>query len=220
MLYLEKLPITRWINPLRFPKKTFNEEKEKGSWKKIFEMFLIAGFIRVIADGLQTYMEFQTPELMESLGGLEAIYINSAILYSGLVFLIYILLILPIYSIIIHFFSIRTGGQGKFRDQTYLISLFVAPLMVLNSLLILILHLLLFAGIARPTLHVISVVPAFIFSIYGLYLLILALATVQGFTMKKAVSVLFLPSLILLVIWQRYHFWMTMSYTYILMMFM
>lgn len=201
VLYLEKPSIARWINPLRFPKKTFGEEKDKGSWKKIFEILLIAGSIRVISYVLQTYMSLQSPAVRETVVGLEDIILPQAILFSSLAVLLNIALKLPFYSFIIHVLSIMVGGQGKFRQQTYLISLFVAPLIILQSLLGLILVPLIFVGISIQTLQSFGGVLVSIFNIYGLYLLVLALATVHGFTNKKALSVLLLPLLILLVIW-------------------
>jgi hypothetical protein len=151
-----------WIETLKKPKKTFSAEKKHADFGKGAINILIAG---VIAGIFYTVTGGAVAIVSTPIGQL-----IGWVILGGLIFL----------------FAKMFGGKGKYVPQIYLMSLFIAPLMIVSAILSLI--------------PVVGGYLAILVLIYWLYLLTLALKEAHDFSMLKAFLSWFVPILVLVAI--------------------
>lgn len=148
----------KWINVLIKPKETFRKERNNASGEGAAKMVAVAGIIMGIIY-VVGFTFFDTPP-MSVFGSHE---FGGKMLYG-----IVMILFMPMYAIIqvfmlslvLYLFAKILGCKGDITIQTYLISLFAAPLMIIYILAIILPH---------------GKVIAIITILYFLYLLVLAL---------------------------------------------
>ena len=155
-----------WKNALLKPKQTFKKEKKKDLSKAV-KGIVIAG---VIAGAIAGLASFDV-----------TLFLINVIAYPIAVTLSFL-----ISSGIYYLFSKLFGGKGNYATQSYLLSLYLAPLFIVTALLLLV-----------PSIGTwLNIVVA----IYSLYLLTLALKEAHGFTTTKAVLAWLVPLMIIVVI--------------------
>lgn len=167
-----------WKNALLKPKQTFKAEKKNAKLALGAKYILVSGLITAAITALSY------------LAGLDTT-LDSLFLYPALV-LLYIIFS-PVLSVIGWLFSSGVdyifakllGGRGTYEQQTYLISLYVAPISIISAVLLLVPV----AGLWLSAL----------LSLYGLYLVTMALKEAHGYSTGRAVLTWLIPFLIVVV---------------------
>ncbi len=181
-----------WITALTNPKETFAREKGKANWKDTILYMLLAGFI----GGLIPLLFSLLPSPQMSLSS-QSTYLTSPLLlffqFFGLVFSVFFAIIsLFLISGVLYFFAIIFKGRGDFTTQTYLISLALAPTLILSSLLSVLVSTLMSPVFLSSTSMLypfgyfsffISLLPY----IYFLWPLTIALKETHNFSLQKAI---------------------------------
>ncbi|MFH1473939.1 MAG: YIP1 family protein [Candidatus Aenigmatarchaeota archaeon] len=173
-----------WKDALLKPEKTFSKEKSKASLTKAMKNIFVAG---IIAGVITTIRAFNLTELL------------SNIILSPIASILGLLLISGLYYI----FAKLLGGKGAYTVQTYLISLYTAPLSIIGSLIALLVP-------ATPTMGEITVgflapfivffLLALVLFLYTLYLLTLALKETHKYTVWRAILSWLLVILIMVLV--------------------
>ncbi len=178
-----------WFDALVYPKSTFRSlsEREKASLGNAVKNVGVAGLIAGVIFGL----------LFGLFGGLLLLGIVGGAL-GGITFLIIVLIastiIFPILSLIGLFvnsivyiiFAKLLGGKGDFTLQTYFLSLYAAPIIIIGTLL--------------NFIPVVGGILALLPLIYALYPLTIALREAHEFSTLRAILTWGIPYLVLLVI--------------------
>lgn len=166
------------IGAVSKPKKTFAQELPKATLKKGVGLLglyqAIIGFIIGLLISLFGALFLAVPEIAAKLGFL-----------SGLILMAW--LILPIFAVvagllsalisngIIYLFAKLLGGQGRFEEQFYLVTLYSVPIAFISLLL--------------------SWIPAIslLIALYALYLMTIALRTAHRYSTGRAILTWLIP---------------------------
>lgn len=166
-----------WWRTLSNPAITLKKEAKSGQKLEAGIMaFLIAAVV-------SASLIFLLGSIWALLGGVAAIFaliVMSAQVAVGVMFLSFI------YAGIIHLCAKVDKGKGAFHKFYYLTSTFMAPLIVISSFVV-------FVPLFGPVFSVLLL-------LYGLYLTVIALRALHGFTMFRAVMVLLMPAAVCLVV--------------------
>jgi hypothetical protein len=166
-----------WKDALLKPKQTFKKEKKNANLGNAVKQVFIAG---IIAGIVSAFAEIS----------------NSVAILVSTPFVAVIGLLLG--SGIYYVFARLLGGKSKYREQTYLIALYTAPLSIYSSIFSTMTILLASLG----SLNFIIALPILIMfglSIYGLYLLTLVLKEAHGLSTGRAVLAWLIPFLMVVV---------------------
>jgi hypothetical protein len=166
-----------WKDALLKPKQTFKKEKKNANLGNAVKQVFIAG---IIAGIVSAFAEIS----------------NSVAILVSTPFVAVIGLLLG--SGIYYVFARLLGGKSIYREQTYLIALYTAPLSIYSSIFSTMTILLASLG----SLNFIIALPILIMfglSIYGLYLLTLVLKEAHGLSTGRAVLAWLIPFLMVVV---------------------
>lgn len=164
----------KWRDALTKPKETFKKEKKNASLSEALKNIGLAGLIAGVIQAI-------------------AVLALSASLFS-VVFAAASIILMPIVSIVAMFIGSGVlyllakvfGGKGDFNTQTYLFSLYQAPIILIASLV----SFIPFAG----------TIIVFVIELYALYLLTFALKETHNYSTGRAVATWLVPMVILIVI--------------------
>jgi hypothetical protein len=156
-----------WKNALLKPKQTFKKEKSKKDLGKSTKSVLAAGIIAGIIAGLASLDA--------------ALFLINIVAYPIAATLSFL-----ISSGIYYLFARLFGGKGSYAAQSHLISLYLAPLFIVTTILLLVPAIGTWLNLAV--------------AIYSLYLLTLVLKEIHGFTTTRAVLTWLIPLMIIFVI--------------------
>lgn len=166
----------KWVDALVHPKETFRKERERASFSEAIINIGIAGFIGGLFHSI--FLITKGEELLSTLTFIIAsvvIWINFLIIISGVLYII----------------AISLGGVGSFVIQTYLISLFYAPILIVSAI-----------AVDIPFGGVITTFIGF----YYLYLFTIALKETHQYNTKKAIFTWLLPCVVIftigIILWQ------------------
>jgi len=160
----------KWYNALTKPKETFKKEKKNASLKEAIKNIGLGGLIGGVAAFISLTLTTSSPFFALS-------YIISVPIAS--------IISLIISSAVFYLFAKLFGGKGNYNLQTYLISLYRAPLLPIVNL---------FAVI--PLGGIIIRIAA---EIYAIYLTTLALKETHNYSTGRAVATWLVPALIVTV---------------------
>lgn len=164
-----------WWQTLSSPARTIKKEAKNGQKLEAgITAFLIAAVV-------SASLIFLLGSAWALLGGVAAIFVLivlSAQVAVGVMFLSFI------YAGIIHLCAKVDKGKGAFHKFYYLTSTFMAPLVIISSFVV-------FVPLLGPIFSALLM-------LYGLYLTIIALHALHGFTMFRALAVLLLPAAVYL----------------------
>ncbi len=190
-----------WKDVLMEPIKTFKQQEKKADLTQGLIHIAIAGVISGFFTGIAALMGMGA---LGAMGGVSASLMGAGI---GAMAFVISLIVTPIITVIgfivisaiIYIFAMIFGGKGDYVKQTYLIALYAAPLIVINSVVGLIPFL---GGLI-----------AFLVSLYGLYLLTMALKQAHKVSTGKAVAIWIVPilAMIVLAVILGFGFFMAMS---------
>lgn len=170
--------IKLWKEALLNPKQTFKKEKKKADLGSAVKQVFIAGLIAGIITAL---VEFSSESLITLVSSPIAAILG-LLLGSGFYYL----------------FARLFGGKGSYREQTYLIAIYSAPLSIISSVVSSILIL----SAVADSLFLLA--PFLLVSlglfVYSLYLLTLAFKEAHGLSTGKAILTWLIPLIIVFVI--------------------
>lgn len=161
-----------WKDAFLSPVPTFRKMKKKADLVEGFKHVLVAGIIAGILGAIVAAVAGAAVAEMGPLGGLFA---GAAI--AGVLIGTPILAVLGwlIGSLVWFVFARLLGGKGSYTAQTYLIALYTAPLIVITAVL--------------NIIPLVGAILGMLVSLYGLYLLTMAIREAHGFdTVKAALS--------------------------------
>ena len=167
-----------WLDALIYPKETFRAEKERASLGDAIKNVGLAGLICGVIFGL----------LFGLFGGLsfgDITFLIIALMLSIIVFPIVIIISLLFESLIFFILAKILGGGGDFSTQTYLISLFTAPLVIISLV---------------QFIPVIGWILGILIMLYSLYPLTIALRESHGFSIARAILTWLIPYIVLILI--------------------
>ncbi len=164
-----------WKRVLTKPEQTFKAEIKKSSPEGFTKNLAVAGLITGFIVGIVTALGF-SGTLFGALGSITAFVL--VLVAMPLLFIFGAL----INSAVVYVFSWLLGGKGNFTNQSYLISLYAAPINIIVYVLMFI-----------PLVNILAII---VLGIYSLYLLTLALKQVHSFNTGKAILVWLLPIVI------------------------
>ena len=155
----------KWKNALLNPKHTFSKEKKHATFNSGALYILISGFIIGIISSAISYSKFSSilPLSTQSIAGLDSIIGYPFIILIGWI----------VFGSIIYSFARLFKGNGDYGTQMYLISLYMAPVFLLQFLFGLI--------------PVIGWIINLGLVIYSLYLLTIILQITHHFQLLKAI---------------------------------
>ncbi len=163
----------KWCDALTKPKETFRKEKKNASLSEAAKNIGLAGLI---------------------VGIIQAIVVLavSASLFS-VIFAASSIILMPIFSIVamligsgvLYLLAKLFGGKGDFNTQTYLFSLYQAPIILIASLV----SFIPFAG----------TIIVFVIELYALYLLTFALKETHNYSTGRAILTWLVPIIILII---------------------
>lgn len=156
-----------WKNALLNPKKTFKKEKKKSNLGLGANYIAKAGIIAGIIAGIASLNLTN--------------FIFSIILYPILNVVGWLL-----GSAIYYMFAKLLGGKGDYTKQSYLMSLYIAPLSIVSAILV--------------SIPVVGIWLSFFVTVFGLYLLTFALKEAHNYSTDKAVLTWLIPFIILVII--------------------
>ncbi len=177
-----------WKEVLTKPVEAFKKEEKKADLGKGAMHLIIAGVIAGFISGLAVLFGITA---VGTMGGFDSMVMGAGV---GVFAFIASLILTPIMSVIgwligsgiIYVFAMIFKGKGNFTNQSYLLALYGAPLMVINSIL----------GI----IPFIGPILAFLVWLYGLYLLTMAIKQVHKVSTGKAVAIWLIPVVVVAVI--------------------
>lgn len=177
-----------WKEVLTNPVKTFAKEEKKADLGKAVMQLIVAGVIAGFFGGLGALAGLSTAG---SLGGMGTGMMGAGL---GIFAFIAALIVTPIMVVIgwlvisgiLYVFAKVFGGKGNFTTQSYLISLYTVPLVIISSVLNLI--------------PIIGGALSFILALYGLYLLTMSLKQAHKVSTGKAVAIWIIPVIALTVL--------------------
>lgn len=168
-----------WKRVLTKPEQTFKAEIKKSTPEGFTKNLAVAGLITGFISGIVAALGL-SGTLFGTIGGITAFVL--VLVAMPLLFIFGAL----INSAVFYIISWLLGGKGSFTNQSYLISLYTAPINIIVYILALI-----------PLVNIIAVI---VLGIYSLYLLTLALKQTHGFDSGKAILVWLLPIVIVLLL--------------------
>ena len=166
-----------WKNALLKPSETY---KKKGGFSEAVKQLVIAGLIGGFFTGLGSLIGLSAGGSYGSLAGLigPLAFIGSLIL-TPIVAVIVVLIV----SVVLYVMAMILGGKGKFESQTYYISVYYAPIIILTSIFSLI--------------PVAGGILSLLLGLYSLYLLTMAMKYTHSFTIMKAVLTWLIPCIVI-----------------------
>ena len=170
--------IKLWKDVLLNPRQTFKKEKKKANLGSAVKQVLIAGIIAGIISGLAEF----SSESLTTLVSTPIAAIIGLIFGSGFYYL----------------FARLFGGKGNYREQTYLIAIYSAPLSIISSIVS---SILIISALADSLLLMIPflLVSLGIFA-YSVYLLTLIFKEAHGLSTGRAILTWLIPLIIMVVI--------------------
>lgn len=179
-----------FANALRYPKQTFREQGKHASLSSALAYMAAAGIISGLINAVS--------RIITGVAAAPFIHIVTAVLSLIIMPVVAVASIL-IWSGIYFLFSKVLKGTGTYTQQTYLISLYQAPLTIISSLLPFITAIL-FLFAPRPVSVLLIILGALALTIYSFYVLAAALQVAHGFGFGKALAVAVIPSIVLMAI--------------------
>lgn len=179
-----------WIEVFTKPKETFERENKNSNFGKGVNNYAIAlafsGFIGALAILLFPSVFTQETSKLYGFdyGALNLVVFPIISVIAGLIYS-------GIGNGILHIIALLLGGKGTFKQFYYLFSLYMTPIVVIESV---------FSVIGRlvPALGAVLFFVILIMAVYSLYLLTLSLKEVHGFSTLRAVLVWLIPVILLL----------------------
>jgi len=167
-----------WKKALLQPAKTFKTEIRKADLKEGAMHVGLAGLVAGIIAGLGVLLLGTAIDL----AGMGASVGVAGFIATVIVTPIMSIIGWLIGSLIYYVIAMVLGGKGNFTTQSYLIALYAAPLSIVTAVIGMI-----------PIIGMLNI----LVSLYGLYLLTLALKEAHKFTTMKAVLVWLIPVILL-----------------------
>ncbi len=164
----------KWYDALTKPKETFGREKKNASLSEAAKHIGLAG---LIAGAVSAAITLLTVSL--STFSTIALFLVILLPISSIISLI-------IGSGIIYLFAKLFGGRGGYNTQTYLFSLYQAPILLLTTLIA-------FIPFAGALINI-------AIAVYSLYLLTLALKEAHGYSTGRAVATWLLPIAVIIIL--------------------
>jgi hypothetical protein len=156
--------IDLWKNTLLNPKKTFKKEKKKSNLGLGANYIVKAGIVAGIITGIAS---LNLTSAIISIIAYPLISLVSWLFGSGVNYV----------------FAKLLGGKGDYTKQSYLLSLYIAPLSIVSAII--------------TSIPVVGVWLSFFVSIYGFYLLTLALKEAHGYSTGRAILTWLIPFVII-----------------------
>ncbi len=125
-----------WWKALRHPKETFEKEKKKASWLGAIKNIVLQGLGVVLLLAVFYGIFYGVIFMMISGYVLPALLWLIVISVLLIEFIVYLIVLLFLTSGAFFLIAKALGGKGSFKLQTYLISLFSGPLLVMELFLI------------------------------------------------------------------------------------
>lgn len=184
-----------WYNVLLHPRETFKKEKSNATFKNVLIHMGLGGVIvGVTVSSIALFM-------MYAMGGFEIdLYILGILFLFGIIVgPLFVILNVLINSGILFIVAKLLKGKGSYVTQTYLISIFIVPLVIIDSSILLVFS---FTGLWPPPLimAIILNIIGLILLVYALYLLTLALKETHSYSTRKAFATWGIPVAISVVI--------------------
>lgn len=164
----------KWYDALTKPKETFKKEKKNASLSEAAKNIGLAGLIAGIIQAIVT--------LALSTSLFSVVFAAASIVLMPIVSIIAML----IGSGVLYLLAKVFGGKGNFNTQTYLFSLYQAPIILIATLV--------------SFIPVAGIIIGFVIELYALYLLTLALKETHNYSTGKAIATWLVPMIILIVI--------------------
>ena len=180
------IDIKKYSNPLIHPVEVFKLEKKNANLGDAIKNILIAGLFSGVFMGLLSTVNMLIGNTL-SIGSQFAV-IGTVLLAITSIFIFPILAVgtLLMNSAIYYVFAKIFGGKGDFTTQTYLISLYLAPLLIIMSML--------------NAVPFIASVLFMLIVAYSFWPLTVVLRETHGYTTKRAILTWLLPLAILILI--------------------
>lgn len=171
-----------WLDALIRPEETFKRERHNASLGDAMLNVGAAGLISGIMLGL---LVFLLTAIIPSAG-------KDVILGFGILGFIVVVVGYPILSVfgllmgssIIFIVAKIFGGKGDFTTQTYLFSLFMAPISIIQIL---------------GFIPLIGILVSLIVGLYSLYLYVVALREVHSFSTGRAILTILIPAVLAII---------------------
>lgn len=169
----------KWSDALIKPKDTFRAEKKNASLSDAVKNMGVAGIIAA-AINVSILVPFV-------LSGSEITKLFMLEFITSILAPIFALILLFASSAGYYIFAKILDGKGNYKTQTYLLSVYQSPILVITTLI----DLIPVAG---------AIINRLIIGIYSLYLVTIALRETHDYSTGRAIASWLLPSLILLII--------------------
>lgn len=158
----------KWYNALTKPKETFKKEKENASFSEAVKHIGLAGLIAGLIEIFVLLLGFTRISFLSTFNAIILIIVLPPLLS------ILTIIFLLISSGIFYIPARIIGGKEKYKTQTYIFSLFLAPLIVI---MVFVSEIPYIGNIANLALQ-----------IYAIYLFVIALRETHDFSTKKAIA--------------------------------
>jgi hypothetical protein len=180
------IDFNKWMAVLSKPADTFRKEKGSANLGEGAKHIVVAGIIAGFISGIVAALGLTAVGGVTGMAGLGAA--TGALAFVALLILTPIMYLIAwlVDSAIMYVFAKLLGGKGGFTQQSYLMALFIAPLMLLMSIL----SIIPFAGW----------ILVLILGLYSLYLLTLALKEAHGYSTARAVLTWLIPVIIVVIV--------------------
>lgn len=165
----------KWRDALTKPKETFRKERKNASLKEAAKHIGLAGLIAGAISAAITLLTLSSAAF-------------------SIIYALFLLILTPISSIlsliigssILYLLAKLFGGKGDYSTQTYLLSLYQAPMLLLTTMVA-------FIPLAGAVINI-------AIAVYSLYLLTLALKETHNYSTGRAVATWLLSMIILAVV--------------------
>lgn len=177
---------------------TFEEyEQDHLGWATIYVLTgsVITSLLGLIGSQLQrTSLEQQLADFEDQLGAipewLTAIVLPDSLFTSVFSNLISTLIVFFIFLVVIYALGLVVGGNGRFGELAYDVSLFWVPISVISALL---------SSVAIGPLICVFGPLSFMLWLYNLHLTFISIQSGMNLSISKALIVVFIPTVILLI---------------------
>jgi hypothetical protein len=188
-LAIEKwVPIELWKKALLQPVETFHLQRMKADLTVGAKYMAIAGVVTAVITGIVALIASGAAGIVR--GPLAALFATgvSVISFIGALIAVPIIFVLVwlVSSAVLYVIAKLLNGKGSFTEQSYLIALYSAPLNIISAILVMI-------PVLGPILSV-------LLSLWGLWLLTLALKATHRYSTGRAVATWLLPIVVLFVL--------------------
>ncbi|MEM2918100.1 MAG: YIP1 family protein [Candidatus Altiarchaeota archaeon] len=175
-----------WKDALIHPKETFQKEKGNASLRKAIMNVLIAGIIPgIFILVFQAFILSEITKVVAPIFNIPPFGFFELFLFLFVFFLIAYIFHLLIISFILFISAKILQGNGSFTTQTYLISIFFAPLILISIF---------------NLIPVLNFFTSIVIGIYSLYLLTLSLQETHEFSTLKAVLTWLIPGILFVIL--------------------